>query len=844
MDKAQQIFVPKPCLGIKRSKSMNDAPLADWDKSTAIERRESVIKELGSHIYFSPPAAGTSKKGIDQETILNTLKQIYDKLDKLSKEVREMRCTSRGNSSLKSMRKAYVKRFPTSIRTQRKRTEIPRRKNQRKRMDISREKGKMYRFSWKDFMNTFSQIIQISNLPDDSLSRRLFQEMTQFYTKSRKSKADDGIMDLKAVIKDLDPKTISETTHEKLHVKGANAGTLLDSFLYRNYHNGLSKGQTNLQFHPLIARNFEEYVEKELCSLQTSRQREVESLPSGTPHSMNLELIRFETFKNFPRSSSVSTIKLAKEGFYYCGDGDRVVCFACGSERSGWRDGDIPREIHHQISPQCYMLNAGSSDNIPIGGVPNGFSTNIQPASIGQSRSIPNAGRQNIVNSNTPSTVPVQSSSIHHNGSNQNVEQSENISNNGNAPETSTSNGDHAAVVSNDDVSNRLSGLNSNPESLPRSGACAQNTDAHTPEPNTNTVLNRSRNIQEKINAYLRSLDPLGISFDRPKYHAYAVLATRISSFKDWPTSMTQTPRDLATAGFLYAGYGDYTRCFFCGGGLRNWEAGDEPWTEHARWFPKCAFLRQNKGDEFVALVQIEHQEQEELEAGETGDMPSGSPQHENVSNGRSHLDIVTLSSFQSVLEMGYSTDVVKQAFNQLKATKDPYEITGQNLMEVILSNEDRNNGLDIPPPIHNSRPQSSVEGVHRNVNSHQSNGGTSQENQPSTSNEPQIPTQGASGKSVKSQNSTDDVVSGNEEKLDSLCGILPSMSLEDTASLIEENRKLKDLRLCKICLENDASIAMLPCGHLCCCADCAPAMRKCPICRQFVKGTVRTWLV
>ena len=39
-------------------------------------------------------------------------------------------------------------------------------------------------------------------------------------------------------------------------------------------------------------------------------------------------------------------------------------------------------------------------------------------------------------------------------------------------------------------------------------------------------------------------------------------------------------------------------------------EAGDEPWVEHARWFPRCAFLRQNKGDQFVALVQEQHQEE------------------------------------------------------------------------------------------------------------------------------------------------------------------------------------------------------------------------------------------
>ncbi|CAG2186365.1 BIRC7_8 [Mytilus edulis] len=108
--------------------------------------------------------------------------------------------------------------------------------------------------------------------------------------------------------------------------------------------------------------------------------------------------------------------------------------------------------------------------------------------------------------------------------------------------------------------------------------------------------------------------DPLGINFEKPRYPAYAVLTVRINTYNGWPNYLDQTPRVMATAGFFYAGYGDYTRCFFCGGGLRNWEAGDDPWVEHARWFPKCAFLRQNKGDNYVRMVQTRHQEAEQNE--------------------------------------------------------------------------------------------------------------------------------------------------------------------------------------------------------------------------------------
>lgn len=60
--------------------------------------------------------------------------------------------------------------------------------------------------------------------------------------------------------------------------------------------------------------------------------------------------------------------------------------------------------------------------------------------------------------------------------------------------------------------------------------------------------------------------------------------------------------------------------------------------------------------------------------------------------------------------------------------------------------------------------------------------------------------------------------------------------------SLKQMNTDLRNQTLCKICVVKTVSIAFLPCGHLVCCEDCATAMRKCPICREFVKSTVKTW--
>lgn len=48
------------------------------------------------------------------------------------------------------------------------------------------------------------------------------------------------------------------------------------------------------------------------------------------------------------------------------------------------------------------------------------------------------------------------------------------------------------------------------------------------------------------------------------------------------------------------AGTSDHVRCFHCDGVLRHWDPEDDPWTEHARWFSRCGYVRLVKGDEFV----------------------------------------------------------------------------------------------------------------------------------------------------------------------------------------------------------------------------------------------------
>ncbi|EHH65172.1 hypothetical protein EGM_01881 [Macaca fascicularis] len=57
-----------------------------------------------------------------------------------------------------------------------------------------------------------------------------------------------------------------------------------------------------------------------------------------------------------------------------------------------------------------------------------------------------------------------------------------------------------------------------------------------------------------------------------------------------------------------------------------------------------------------------------------------------------------------------------------------------------------------------------------------------------------------------------------------------------------EQLRRLQEERTCKVCLDRAVSIVFVPCGHLVC-AECAPSLQLCPICRAPVRSRVRTFL-
>ncbi|XP_075757176.1 baculoviral IAP repeat-containing protein 7 isoform X4 [Pelodiscus sinensis] len=201
----------------------------------------------------------------------------------------------------------------------------------------------------------------------------------------------------------------------------------------------------------------------------------------------------------------------------------------------------------------------------------------------------------------------------------------------------------------------------------------------------------------------------------QPEYPEMETEAVRLTTFENWPPYTDLYPEHLARAGFFYTGQGDTVRCFYCDGSLRNWELGDDPWREHAKWFPRCEFLLRSRGREFVSRVQ---------------DAYYNSP--------------------------GASWQQAEQN------PPTPQESTPRQ--------------PDVPGP--------------------------RQEAQAESSKESELP-------------------QSTEEQL----------------------RRLQEERMCKVCMDKDVSIVFVPCGHLVVCAECAPSLRRCPICRAVIRGSVRTFM-
>lgn len=78
--------------------------------------------------------------------------------------------------------------------------------------------------------------------------------------------------------------------------------------------------------------------------------------------------LRLHSFAQWPLSDIVTSYQLASVGFYYTGEGSKVICFSCGLVVREWRRGDVPLLVHCRTNPDCQFVKGiikGAPDSAP-----------------------------------------------------------------------------------------------------------------------------------------------------------------------------------------------------------------------------------------------------------------------------------------------------------------------------------------------------------------------------------------------------------------------------------------------------------------------------------------------
>ncbi|XP_016284071.1 baculoviral IAP repeat-containing protein 7 [Monodelphis domestica] len=271
----------------------------------------------------------------------------------------------------------------------------------------------------------------------------------------------------------------------------------------------------------------------------------------------------------------------------------------------------------------------------------------------------------------------------------------------------------------------------------------------------------------------------------RPVYPDMGVEQIRLASFHNWPSAAVVCPQQLARAGFFYTGQHDHVKCYYCDGGLRNWDRGDDPWREHAKWFPRCEFLLQSRGRAYVNSIQDSSSLLDSWGHGEDPQevAPTSTPGSPGSLAWLAWPAWRQSTVVKSVLQMGFEQSMVERLVLSKYRLATPASTSVSQLVSDLIQEEETNateTRASVPMASESTPPR--------------------RESQPE--------------------------------------------QITETGPLSTEQQlqQLKEERTCKVCMYQVVSIVFVPCGHLVC-SECAPNLQQCPICRAAIHGSIRTFL-
>ncbi|XP_076799916.1 inhibitor of apoptosis protein-like isoform X1 [Clavelina lepadiformis] len=499
-------------------------------------------------------------------------------------------------------------------------------------------------------------------------------------------------------------------------------------------------------------------------------------IPPGQPER---ETYRLSTFKDFPSNVPVDVRRLASRGFYFTGYKDRVKCFSCGQCLQDWTVDDNPGSDDWHRS-DCELIRGTDTTNVPLQSFLHRLGLGVNPQTQPST-----SQRWNTTNTVTSSA---EVNTLARASSDTTVTSQPVTSHTSNIGLTTTEFNSNVTIQAN--VTITTSSQSASFTSLPRSTSppsVIAATRANQVSHRNVGILQANMNLfpcSNPVNPHMRSEE--------------SRLQTFLDHSSSWPAHRIRaTPRQISNAGMYYLGVRDRVKCWYCNGGLQNWERDDDPWEEHAKWFPLCEFTLQQRGPDFVhSMVSrfpnlrrpilrnpanplpLRRSNQENIRGPEIIDP------REEVRNLERKIDEEMSSSelVEQAKLMGFDERMIRAVF------KRKYEATGngfsrfETLVESILAIEE--------------------ESVSNRSEEGRSTSATAQAT-PST-----------------------------------------STSNLSTTSGLQEIRRLQEERMCKVCGNEQASVVLIPCGHIACCVGCAENASTCPICRLRVREKVRSFIV
>ncbi|KAF6029130.1 IAP1 [Bugula neritina] len=120
---------------------------------------------------------------------------------------------------------------------------------------------------------------------------------------------------------------------------------------------------------------------------------------------------------------------------------------------------------------------------------------------------------------------------------------------------------------------------------------------------NITKFTNEAKNSAVRSLRVINDINSFGICTNRAATIRYAPAASRLKTYAKWPAHCPITAQRMCEAGFILQDLKTRSAASFVREGIKQWRENDDPWEEHARWFPDCAFLIQQKGQGYVEEV-------------------------------------------------------------------------------------------------------------------------------------------------------------------------------------------------------------------------------------------------